>query len=287
MQSEDGTSEISIGDGKADASAQVQVQAGQTSSLSFTAPAFPVELSVVCPISANPDVVGTEFAVESSALGLSSSSSTNASLWQWSGDVAPGPATLDIHGLSGDAVCTVTLRRVAGECTSSTASRSPETGHTHLRVGTEVSTWGDFPAAGNHWGAWAPWDTVYTRPVKRGFYLHNLEHGGLVLSYGCSSPSESAECADAAANLETLKNAFGETRVIVTPDPEQPPLYAARAWRTGYQSDCYAEDRMLDFMTTFFRHGREDIDADPPIPYDPTTTNVPCVNIAAAPDSCR
>jgi hypothetical protein len=281
-----GNADVTVSDGKADASAQIGISAGTTSTITFTAPAFPIELSVACPISADPDVVGTQFKVASAALGLTASSTAHASLWQWSGEPQPGPATLKITGTSGSQTCTVRLRQVTGTCTASSVSRTPETGHNHLRVGTNITTWGSFPAAGNHWGAWAPWNTVYTKPVKRGFTMHNLEHGGLVLSYGCSSPSESTECRQAAENLEALKGAFGEARVIVTPDPEQPSLYGARGWRVGYQSDCFNDEQMLQFMGDHFRNGREDIDADPPVPYDPTTTNVPCVDIMAAPDSC-
>jgi hypothetical protein len=29
------------------------------------------------------------------------------------------------------------------------------------------------------------------------------------------------------------------------------------------------------------------VDANPPLAYDPTTTNVPCQNLMAAPDSCN
>lgn len=279
--------EITVSDGKSDASAQIGISAGTTSTITFTAPDFPIELSVACPMSANPDVVGTQFKVESAALGLSGAGAANASLWQWSGEAQPGPASLKITGTSGSQNCMVRLRQVAGECTSSSVSRSAQTGHEHLRVNTTVSTWGSFPASGNHWGAWAHWDTVYTKPVLRGFSLHNLEHGGLVLSYACSSPTESPECAEAAANLAALKDAFGERRVLVTPDPEQPSMYGARGWRVGYQSECYNDERMLEFMGDHFRHGREDIDADPPVPYDPTTLTVPCINIAAAPDSCN
>lgn len=280
------SADVTVSDGKADASAQIGISAGQTSTITFTAPDFPIELSVACPVSQDPDVVGTQFKVSSTALGLSGTGAANASLWQWSGDATPGPASLKITGTSGSQNCTVRLREVSGSCTTSSVSRTPETGHTHLRVGTNNTRWGSFPAAGDHWGAWAKWDTVYTKPVKRGFSMHNLEHGGLVLSYACSSPTESAECGEAAANLEALKDAFGEARVIVTPDPDQSSMYGVRGWRVGYQSDCFNDERMLEFMGDHFRNGREDIDADPPLPYDPTTTTVPCVNIMAAPDSC-
>lgn len=280
-----GNADVQVSDGKEDASAQIAIRSGQTSTISFNAPSYPVELSIACPLSQDPDVVGTQFEVKSAALGIDDST-TYASLWSWSGEATPGPATLEITGASGSQTCKVSLRKVSGSCTTSSTFRSPETGHTHYRVGSTISGQGKFPASGNHWGAWARWNTVYEKPIKRGFLLHNLEHGGLVLSYGCSSADESAECKEAADNLVALKDSFGEVRVIVTPDPEQPTMYGVRAWRTGFSSDCFDDQRMLDFMNEHFRHGREDVDADPPLPFDPTTTNVPCVDIMAAPDSC-
>lgn len=219
-------------------------------------------------------------------MGLASASDPVAGYWQWSGTLT-GAQKLKIKGTQGSAKCTVTVSSFTASCTSSTSFHTPETGHTHLKVGTLVSTWGDFPAAGNHWGAWSKWDTTYTKPVKRGFLLHNLEHGGVVLSYGCSSPTDSAECAEAAANLQALKDASGETRVIITPDPEQPAMYGARAWRFGMLADCYDQGRLKDFVSSTIHHGREDVDANPPVAYDPTTLNVDCHDLMAAPDSCN
>lgn len=282
-----GDIQVPVGDSKADGSTQVDISAGRSVTVSFTASsAKPVNVSVYCGISANPDVIGAEFTVQNAGVGLSTASDPVAGYWQWSGTLS-GAQKLKIKGTAGAATCTVSVASFTASCKSSTSFHSPEANHTHLAVGTIVPTWGDFPAAGNHWGAWAKWNTVYTKPVKRGFYLHNLEHGGVVLSYGCSSPTESAECAEAAANLEALKAASGETRVIITPDPDQPALYGVRAWRFGMLADCYDESRLLDFLSSTIRHGREDVDANPPIPYDPTTLEVDCHNLMAAPDSCN
>jgi hypothetical protein len=279
--------DVTVGDEKADAVSHVTVNSGVTSTVSFNAPAGAVDLSVDCAPPANPDSVGMQFTVKGTGITeLSSASKPIAGLWQWSGDVTAGAKKLELRGSSGSHSCTVRVRKATGSCTASTVSRQPETGHTHLFVGSNLTT-ADFPAAGNHWGAWAKWGTIYTRPVKRGFYLHNLEHGGLVLSYKCSSPTASAQCQEAAANLTALANSFGEVRVIVTPDPQQPTLYGIRGWRVGYQSDCFNEQRMTDFMGDHFRDGREDLDVDPPVAYDPTTTQVPCVDLMAAPDSCN
>jgi hypothetical protein len=184
--------DVTVGDDKADAVKHVTVAEGSTSTVTFKAPGGPLDISVDCAPPANPDIVGTTFTVTSSALGLSTASPTNAAYWQWSGDVAAGSTSMKLTGKGGSASCTVRVKKLTGDCTESEASRSPVTGHTHLFVGTTPAN-GDFPASGNHWGAWAKWNTVYTKPVKRGFYLHNLEHGGIVLSYKCNSAMESAE----------------------------------------------------------------------------------------------
>lgn len=284
---DNGDIDVPVTDSKADGSTQIDLQAGRTRTISFTVTSKPVDISVYCGISANPDVVGAQFTVQNAGVGLSTASDPVAGYWQWSGTLTPGAQKLKIKGVDGSATCDVSVTSFTASCSSSTSFHTPETGHNHLRVGTQVSTWGDFPAAGNHWGAWAKWNTTYTKPVKRGWYLHNLEHGGVVLSYACSSPTESAECAEAAANLEALKAASGETRVIITPDPDQPAMYGVRAWRFGMLADCYDESRLNDFLGGTIRHGREDIDVNPPIPYDPTTTTTDCHNLMAAPDSCN
>jgi hypothetical protein len=63
-------------------------------------------------------------------------------------------------------------------------------------------------------------------------------------------------------------------------------MFGIRAWRWAYTSDCLDPATATAFASARYRHGREDIDGNPPIPFDPTTTNVPCENLMAAPDSC-
>src|SRR5205823_692982 len=100
---------------------------------------------------------------------------------------------------------------------------------------------------------------VYEKPIKKGFLLHDLEHGGVVLSYKCSSASQSAACGDAAKGLVDLANHAGLSRVIVTPDPTQPEMFAVRAWRWAYSSACLDEASASAFAREHIRHGREDI----------------------------
>jgi hypothetical protein len=272
------------------------LQPGAVIEYGFTAKADgPVLVTVNCSPPADPDAPGAVIAVRSADLGLASfdDAPARAGWFRWAGQVQKGTHEVALRN-DGDAsaVCKIGAQKQSAEaavsCDAWTIHRSSITDAMHIPVAdTSSGAWEKLAASGNHWGAWAPWWTLYDKPVLRGFYLHNLEHGGAVLSFGCASADDSAECAAARDALVELAVAFGEQRIIVTPDPTQPELYAVRTWRWAYSSDCLAMDTALDFLGDHFRSGREDIDADPPVPFDPTTTeNVPCQNLMAAPDGC-
>src|SRR5688572_29372004 len=40
------------------------------------------------------------------------------------------------------------------------------------------------PASGDHYGTWAGYG-AYAAPLARGFWVHNLEHGSVVVTYKC------------------------------------------------------------------------------------------------------
>ncbi len=245
-----------------------------------------VALIVDCHPSSNPDVVGPEFKIAAPSLGISSPE-PRAGFFSRAGEIPAGKHVLTFTSVNGAATCSVRTTPAKNACHEWTETRSVNTNHTHYAVGSDTSKdWEAFPASGNHWGAWAKWGTVYDRPVKRGFLLHNLEHGGLVFSYKCASASGTA-CSAARDQMVALANSFGQARVIVTPDPTQPTKFAVRGWRSAYTADCLDETSALAFAKARFRHGREDEDANPPIPFDPTGTTVPCHDLMAAPDSCN
>jgi hypothetical protein len=277
----------STDEGKADSPIALHVSAGKRVSATLTSTGKPTAITVDCGVAADPDEIGATFAVTSSALGIprSTSQPARAGYFRWVGTMDAGSHSFALTGRSGSANCKVTS--VKTSAVPSEAWHSPNPNHTHFRVGTDTSSdWEPFPASGNHWGAWAPWARIYPSPLKRGFLLHNLEHGGLIFSYKCASDA-GAECAAARDHLAALAHTLGKHRVIITPDPTQPAMYGIRGWRWAYTSDSFSSTAMLPFAAAHFGHGREDIDADPPIPFDPTTTHVPCQDLMAAPDSCN
>jgi hypothetical protein len=267
-------------------STTLKLKSGTTTFTLHQATASDMSVTVDCHASPDPDEVGTVFELDAPTLNTKASDPARAGLWSRTGNVPAGANVMTFSSMA-PATCTIRTAAVptAATCRESFSFRSPNTNHTHFKVGTDTSSdWEAFPVSGNHWGAWAKWSTVYPKAIKRGFLLHNLEHGGIVFSYKCES-DQGAECAAARDKLTAIAQKIGP-RVIVTPDPTQPEMFAIRAWRYGFTSSCLDDASATAFAKEHYRHGREDADADPPIPFDPTTTNVPCQDLMAAPDSC-
>jgi hypothetical protein len=92
------------------------------------------------------------------------------------------------------------------------------------------------PNSGPHCGSVAAC-RVYTEPVARCMFLHNLEHGHAVFLYNCPDgcPDEVAKLEAAAAGVKAGAN--GVRRVLVAPDPQLPQRVAALLWRRTYVAD--------------------------------------------------
>ena len=139
------------------------------------------------------------------------------------------------------------------------------------------------PSSGPHYGFWAAFG-VYDVAIPRGFWVHAMEHGAVVVSYSCT------DCADevtaAKAWIDTLpldplcvKTGAVKRRVVLTPDPLLSSRWAAAAWGVTLRSDCFEPAVFTDFYEAHEGHGAENICSD----------GVTLVNEAGAstlPDTC-
>ncbi len=109
------------------------------------------------------------------------------------------------------------------------------------------------PSSGPHYSEWARWG-IYREPVARGYLVHSLEHGAVVLSYRCANADACPMLHDALAAFvarlppEPLCVAEGlRRRIIVTPDPMLAPsvTIAGAAWGFTYTASC-VDDRSLE-----------------------------------------
>jgi hypothetical protein len=124
---------------------------------------------------------------------------------------------------------------------------------------------------GKHWSTWAPWGKEYSAPVQPGFLIHNLEHGGIALTYNCST--DRPICI---ADLQKVAKSLPGRKWIIAPNPGQQQKYAIRAWGKLYTSTCFDKDSAIQFATAHYSspaapEGKAE--SDPPKRFDPTSPN--------------
>lgn len=131
----------------------------------------------------------------------------------------------------------------------------------HVAPGTEVQRDHIPPSSGPHFGQSAQYG-VHEEPVAEGFWLHNLEHGGVVVLYNCPQG-----CPDLVAQLKEAYNSFppsrnfGVVKLVAVPYPKITTRIAYLAWGKDagweYQADTYNRDELFRFYQAHLDKGPE------------------------------
>ena len=149
---------------------------------------------------------------------------------------------------------------VVGEC-NATVTEVPREASGHVEVGNPISWNTNPPASGKHYPVWAGWDRSY-EDLERGYWMHNLEHGGVALLYrcddGCPEVVEQLLDVARAAPIDPLCTAPLRNRLLVVNDPLLPDgiQVAAAAWGVTYTAECF-DDSIATFVTDHIGHGPE------------------------------
>jgi hypothetical protein len=117
------------------------------------------------------------------------------------------------------------------------------------------------PTSGEHYPIWAAY-RAYDKPVPRGFSVHDLEHGGVVVSYncpgGCDAEVAALEAWLAARPADPTCTPPVHARITVTPDPLLDVRFAAASWGFSLKSDCFDLDALGAFIDAHYRMAPED-----------------------------
>lgn len=110
----------------------------------------------------------------------------------------------------------------------------------HVPVGTRVTYNSNPPTSGPHWPQPADWG-VYQSSGPDELFVHNLEHGGIWLSY---------RDVDAATQgkLEALAGKYPEA-VVLSPRPENASPIAVASWGRVLEQDVLDEQVIVAFIT--------------------------------------
>ncbi len=119
------------------------------------------------------------------------------------------------------------------------------------------------PSSGMHYPVWAAYQ-AYDFPVPRGYWVHGLEHGAIVITYNCPDGCPD-EVAEVEAFIQTLpidprciRDGL-DRQVILTPDPLLDTRWAMSSWGYTLRAACVDEAAFGEFYEAHVAQGPEDI----------------------------
>jgi len=117
-------------------------------------------------------------------------------------------------------------------------------GRLHITQGTPHKGYNSNPpTSGPHWPSPAPWG-VHTQPLPDEMLVHNLEHGGVWISYKDQNDS------DLAGKLDDIAGRY-QSKVIVTPRPQNDAPIAVAAWGRLLKLQRFDEARIFEFINRY------------------------------------
>lgn len=158
---------------------------------------------------------------------------------------APREDTVEGQGVDGGAVCT--------SCGACELQFAAEPG-LHVEGAVEYTHWP--PTTGAHNPCWADW-LVYDAELPAENWVHNLEHGGVVLLHDCDG-----DCDDEIAAMASFHGAH--ERTLVTQFRGLGARFAIVAWSYRLVTDCWDEGAFEAFYDAHFARAPENISAGAP-----------------------
>lgn len=96
------------------------------------------------------------------------------------------------------------------------------------------------PTSGWHYDRWASWG-IKTEPLPPELFIHNMEHGGVILHYNCPDG-----CPGEVEMMSDIVNRTDET--ILMPNPDMESRFALTAWNWLLTMEEYDDQQARDFV---------------------------------------
>lgn len=136
-------------------------------------------------------------------------------------------------------------------------TRFADQGTTHVAANTRVTTYNSVPpTSGPHWPTAVSWGS-YTTSLADEQLVHNLEHGGIVISHNTTE--------DVVSKLRALRasygrDRFGSVKIVVRPyELITRGQIALTAWNWLDVLEAYDETRIRAFITAHMNQCCEDV----------------------------
>jgi hypothetical protein len=131
-------------------------------------------------------------------------------------------------------------------------------GWLHVAEGAPTSYRHNPPASGNHYPVWARYEEHNTT-VARGYWVHNLEHGGIVFLYRPTAPASVVTALRDAYRALPNDPACGHKRALLTADPDLPTDTAVVAADFMLEAGCTDAGAIRRFVDSRIGRGPEQV----------------------------
>ena len=136
-------------------------------------------------------------------------------------------------------------------------NRIENEGRQHVPEGSVVEHEADPPASGDHYPVWSRYG-VFDEPVNPGYWVHNLEHGAIVLLYTCTEDCEQVRAEINQVYASLPDGAFGEVKLLATPyEGDFGSRFMLIAWDWQEPFDEFDAGRIEQFYREFLDDGPE------------------------------
>lgn len=115
----------------------------------------------------------------------------------------------------------------------------PISGRTHVPEGTKVTYNSNPPTSGAHWPEPARWG-FYDKPLPDEILVHNLEHGGIWISYKDIDKETKSK-------LKSIAEKYPQA-VVVTPRLQNDAKIVLASWGRLLKLDVFNEELIISFI---------------------------------------
>ncbi len=135
----------------------------------------------------------------------------------------------------------------------------PDEGYAHVPEGTPIEYQHYPPASGPHYPTWLLYGLYEREDISEGYWVHNLEHGAIVILYKCDQP-----CPDLIESLRDLLNSFPLTRwdnrkAVALPYSKMDVPLMAVAWNVQMPLDEFDAQALIGFYVRHVDQGPENV----------------------------
>jgi hypothetical protein len=134
----------------------------------------------------------------------------------------------------------------------------PNEGWNHVPEGSAITYAHNPPASGPHYPVWLRYEE-FTNAQARGYWVHNLEHGGIVMLYRPDAGALIAQMQAAYRGLPLDPMCGNSARAVLTPDPLLNTPVAVVAADFVLSGTCVSPNAINTFVTAHRAHGPEQI----------------------------